>query len=352
MQKDKSHVISDESLTGDKSRQKVELFASFSKVEKAEDDGFVYIEGYASTNNVDRHGDIIPPEVWNKKALKNFRKNPIVLFGHKYSEPVGFVTEISVDEKGLYVKCKIDAEDAVGRKIAKGILKTFSIGFYMLDFDYNPSMEAWVIKEVELLEVSVVSIPANQDATFSLAKQLGGESELKQLRQKLLGHNNNNKMEDKSWFQKTFGLGTTEADATKALKTVAAEKAALSVENENLKSEKAALAAEKTALSEDKHALQLEKEALEVSKNNLSAEVETLKTTATEKDEQIETLTTEKTALQTEVERLKSEIAKSKGVKKVGKDGSDPDLQEKEGKKFTSPNAAAAAKNLAALKNR
>lgn len=369
MSKDKTpNSITDSNIKNGKSDNRVELYATFKRVEKmeADEDGFIYIEGYASTNDIDRHGDIIPPEVWTKKALRNFKKNPVMLFNHNYNRIIGKVIELTVDENGLYVKCAIDAEDEAGRKIAMGLLKTFSIGFYLLDFDYSPEKEAWIIKKLELLEISVVTIPANQDATFSLAKQLGNDDNVKKLRSKLFNQNSNKTManeKETSWVKNLFGIGATEDSVKDELKQVAAQKKALETTNQTLEAEKAALAAEKetlelankglkTELEEIKgkdlgtanETLKSEKAALETEKSDLEAKVSDLEAKAATAVE------TEKT-LKAEIETLKAAIAKSKGLKTKTKGGSDPSVREKKERKFKG-NDAASSKNLAALKNR
>ena len=72
-------------------------------------DGSEYIEiaGYASTKEVDRVGDVIEPSAWQKGGLKNYTKNPILLFNHNYNEPVGVATTLSVDEYGLHIVGKV-----------------------------------------------------------------------------------------------------------------------------------------------------------------------------------------------------------------------------------------------------
>ena len=97
---------------------------------KQNEDGSLEIEGYASTDDIDRDGDVIPGTVWTEEALKFYRKNPIVLYQHDYREPIGMVTDISVKESGLMVVAKISK--AAGRAydlIYEGLLKAFSIGF-------------------------------------------------------------------------------------------------------------------------------------------------------------------------------------------------------------------------------
>jgi HK97 family phage prohead protease len=331
----------------------VKLFSRFSLVEKAEgdDDGFVYIEGYASTGDLDRHNDVIPPNVWNKQALKAYKKNPIVLFAHRHAEPIGTTIEMTVDEKGLLIKAKIDADDPIGQKIKKGILKTFSVGFSLKDYEYNPTIGAWLIKELELFEISVVSIPANGEATFSLAKQLGGEENVKALLNKLKGKAtmaDTTKEKEVSWFEKMFG-SKTEADATKSLEDLAKEKAATEAEKAKLAAEKAALEAEKATLAAEKAALEKALQTEKAEKATLLEQKTALETAKTAVETEKATLLEEKTALETEKATLEAAIAKAKGIKKVAK-GNDPDVSGKEKKE--TPNESAAQKNLAFLKNR
>jgi len=54
--------------------------------------------------------------------------------------------------------------------VKEGILGAFSVGFRVKDADYLKETEGLMIKDAELFEVSVVSVPCNQAATFSLAK--------------------------------------------------------------------------------------------------------------------------------------------------------------------------------------
>lgn len=131
------------------------------------DDDGIRIEGFASTDDVDRVGDVIPAGAWD---LDNYQKNKIILFNHNYDEPIGKAEEIEVRENGLYVKCLIDPMTKAGRQIENDVLKAFSVGFILKDAKYDSNTNTFVLTDVELLEVSVVSVPANAAATFSLEK--------------------------------------------------------------------------------------------------------------------------------------------------------------------------------------
>ena len=68
-----------------------------------EDDAF-YIEGYASKSIVDRDWDLIPSDAID---INNFLKNPIILYQHNKSEPVGKAVSIEKRTDGLWMKVLI-----------------------------------------------------------------------------------------------------------------------------------------------------------------------------------------------------------------------------------------------------
>jgi HK97 family phage prohead protease/HK97 family phage major capsid protein len=144
-----------------------------------EDDGGVHICGMASTHDEDRANDVIMAEAWTKGGLRNFEKNPIILFNHDYNKPIGRATGLKVTENGLELKAKISksAPDHVAQLVKEGILGAFSVGFRVKDADYITETDGLKIKDAELFEVSVVSVPCNQAATFSLAKSFDSMDE-------------------------------------------------------------------------------------------------------------------------------------------------------------------------------
>ena len=132
------------------------------------------IKGYANTITKDRAGDVILSEAWTtSNALKNFMKNPIMLFGHNHSRPIGKILDLVPTESGLMVEGEVSAADLqIYSLIRDEVLKTFSVGFYIKDAEWDDMTETFIIKDLELLEISVVSVPCNQDSTFSLSKSV------------------------------------------------------------------------------------------------------------------------------------------------------------------------------------
>jgi len=131
----------------------------------------VEIKGSASTNALDRAGDIIEHDAWTKGGLENYKGNPVILFNHNYDRPIGRAKDLSVTDKGLEISAKISkAAGDVTQLIKDGVLGAFSVGFKVKDADYMTETDGYRIKDAELFEVSVVSVPCNQGATFGMAK--------------------------------------------------------------------------------------------------------------------------------------------------------------------------------------
>jgi len=141
----------------------------------------IYIEGYASTVDVDRQGDIVPASVW-EAGLKNYLRNPIILAQHDHDDPVGRMVQHRIDSSGLWIKARISAAAEIYNLVKDGVLTAFSVGFRVLDAEYNAATELFVIKKLELVEISVVSVPANQNTLFSLSKAFNDADEYNQFK--------------------------------------------------------------------------------------------------------------------------------------------------------------------------
>lgn len=136
------------------------------------------ISGYASHfNNKDSHNDIITAGAFKKTINEN--KNRIkVLWQHNMYEPIGKPTEMYEDEKGLFTVSKISETD-VGKKtmiLAKdGVLNEMSIGFWPIKEEYDRENNINYIKEIKLLEYSIVTLASNPLAQLTDVKHLLGE---------------------------------------------------------------------------------------------------------------------------------------------------------------------------------
>jgi HK97 family phage prohead protease len=134
----------------------------------------------ASTSAVDRAGDIVVP---GGIVLAGYRENPVVLRDHDPSRPVGLAS-IQITESAVLATVTFapagasEAADETCRLAKAGILRGVSIGFNPIRAE---PIRGGGLKYIqwELLEISLVSVPANSEATVverSLRHKKSGHS--------------------------------------------------------------------------------------------------------------------------------------------------------------------------------
>jgi HK97 family phage prohead protease len=134
--------------------------------------------GLASTfgGEPDSYGDVIVPGAFSKSLAEHkVRKSmPSLLWSHSMDEPIGVWTDIRETHKGLEVQGKLTLD--VGRaREAYALLKdqalSLSIGFMLPDGgSFTDSTGIRKLKQIDLMEVSLVSIPANRNARVTQVK--------------------------------------------------------------------------------------------------------------------------------------------------------------------------------------
>lgn len=129
-----------------------------------------------SDGSVDRYGDIVEPDGWE---LANFKRNPIALFGHDNSFPIGTWKDLRIEGGKLLGRLALAAEgtsariDELRALLTQKILRAVSVGFKPVEYSYMKPDEGRGIRytKQELLEASVVTVPALPSA-LSTAKAL------------------------------------------------------------------------------------------------------------------------------------------------------------------------------------
>ena len=244
--------------------KKFEINSLFDVVEKDNKSDTLTIRGYANTVSKDRSGDVIVKEAWTRGGMDDYLKNPIILAFHDYSRPVGTTVDYNVTDKGLEIVAEIStAAGEVYNLIKDGVLKTFSVGFSIKDADYEKEDDTFYIKDLSLYEISVVSVPANQDSVFSLAKSFdnvdeynsfkksyGVEEEKEELQKEEKTPSQDNILKEINMDKKELEvmMAKSAAAALDTYKAEVAEKAEKSAAEANLKSiEMGKTQAEKTA---------------------------------------------------------------------------------------------------------
>jgi len=158
--------------------KELQLLADFNVKGIAEESDDIIIEGFANTTDKDRGGDVVLESAWTNGGLDNYLKNPIILAYHDHRHPIGSMLDYSINNKGLHITARITkAAGDVYDLVKSGVLKAFSIGFRINDADYNSDADIFIIKDAELYEVSVVSVPMNQNSIFSVKKSFNNDKD-------------------------------------------------------------------------------------------------------------------------------------------------------------------------------
>jgi HK97 family phage prohead protease len=151
-----------------------------SRSDSDDDEEIGVFYGAMATEDVDSSGDIIDPNAFDNslKKYKKTKKSIPLFFGHNwYDKPIGIIPIDSVEKDGKRwnVKGILNLNTQEGREVyslmKQGALCAMSIGFYIIDYE-NRKNGGLYIKELELMEVSVVTWPANSKATVTQIKAL------------------------------------------------------------------------------------------------------------------------------------------------------------------------------------
>ena len=140
-----------------------------------EEQGIVIISGYANRYK-NEEGEVVIDRSWESVApfsynLLDYLKNPVVLFDHDVTKPVGKALAVEMKPEGLYVKIAVyrDVNSEIYAAVKNGVLRTLSIGFRAKDYKIVDD-DIWVWTEVDLYEISIVAIPDNQDSIFTVSE--------------------------------------------------------------------------------------------------------------------------------------------------------------------------------------
>lgn len=135
------------------------------------------IKFVASTANPDRYGDVVDQKGWDLRA---YNRNPVVLFNHNPAQmPIG-KGKAYVENEQLMLEVEFDQKDdmakTIEQKVRDGFINAVSVGFQPsktiarsslpADHPYHGKSGSY-FQASELLEVSIVTIPANNEATLS-----------------------------------------------------------------------------------------------------------------------------------------------------------------------------------------
>ncbi len=150
------------------------------------------VTAIVSTPNVDRYEEIVEPKAF-EEWLPQFLTNPVFVAGHQYNgfsgEPtvIGHWVSMEVTDEGLVGTAKFadtKLADEYWKLYSEGHMRAFSVGWIthqweMREYDLGNGVnkKIRVFTEVELIEVSAVSIPANRESLVRAASALAGQQD-------------------------------------------------------------------------------------------------------------------------------------------------------------------------------
>lgn len=141
--------------------------SSSMKIIKSINNDYYLISGYASVYNViDQHNDIIIKGAFVYSTPTQVK----LLWQHNHLTPIGIIKSLHEDNYGLKFTGIINANIRIGMETAtliqQGAIKDLSIGIIPNGHYYNKSNQR-VITNADLIEISIVTFPANQYAQIN-----------------------------------------------------------------------------------------------------------------------------------------------------------------------------------------
>lgn len=153
-------------------------------IKKVSDSG--KFEGYGSVfGNADHYRDVVMPGAFAKSLAAWAQKErlPPILWQHNSAQPIGPFTHMAEDGTGLYCEGQLLVKDVQQAKEAYALMKSgtingMSIGYNVVGQEYDGKTNVNQLTEVDLWECSIVTFPANTEATVTSVKALIANGEL------------------------------------------------------------------------------------------------------------------------------------------------------------------------------
>ena len=142
---------------------------------KEEAGAFGTFRGYGSVfNNLDQDYDVVRPGAFKSTLTRQPRIK--MLWQHRTSEIIGSFISLQEDDKGLLVEGRINLGTEKGREayalLKAGDMDGLSIGYRVKDFEVDTKTDVRFLKDLDLMEISLVTMPANQRAVVTDVKSV------------------------------------------------------------------------------------------------------------------------------------------------------------------------------------
>lgn len=134
--------------------------------------------GYGSVFGVvDSYNEIVAPGAFAESLAEIEKKGrPVpVLWQHRSGEPIGIYKSLREDDTGLAVEGllaidKVPRADEAYALLQMGAVSGLSIGYFVREDSFDQKTKVRTLKRLDLVEVSLVTFPANDDARVDTIK--------------------------------------------------------------------------------------------------------------------------------------------------------------------------------------
>jgi len=175
-------------------------------------------EGYGSTfgGEPDAYGDVIAPGAYTESLAKHKAKGtmPKLFWQHNADEPIGKWLDANEDDHGLLMQGKLNMDVQRGREayalLKAGDIDGLSIGYRIKEYSVDTENGVWTLEKLDLVEVSIVSVGANENAVVQSVKAAKAAHDLTE---KLKAGDRLTEREFETWLK---GLGFSNSQAERA----------------------------------------------------------------------------------------------------------------------------------------
>ncbi|WP_061930156.1 HK97 family phage prohead protease [Aureimonas sp. AU22] len=175
-------------------------------------------EGYGSTfgGEPDAYGDVIAAGAYTDSLKSHQAKGtmPKLFWQHNPSEPIGKWLDAKEDGHGLLLKGKLNMDVQRGREahalLKAGDIDGLSIGYRIKEYSVDTETSVWTLEKLDLVEVSIVSVGANENAVVQSVKAAKAAHDLFE---RLKAGDRLTEREFETWLK---GLGLSNSQAERA----------------------------------------------------------------------------------------------------------------------------------------
>lgn len=177
-------------------------------------------EGYGSTfgGEPDAYGDVIAEGAYSDSLAAHKAKGtmPKLFWQHNADEPIGKWTDAVEDSHGLLMRGKLNMDVQRGREayalLKAGDIDGLSIGYRIKEYSVDTDTGIWTLEKLDLIEVSIVSVGANENAVVQSVKAAKAAHDLTE---KLKAGDRLTEREFETWL-KGLHLGFSNSQAERA----------------------------------------------------------------------------------------------------------------------------------------